>query len=360
MIRILVLIFCLVTSNVYAGIVTMPQYGPNGTVTDVNLNDKFNRLTNTLNGDIDNNNTAVDFEIIEVLDTLPAPGRQGRVVFDTSVNTLFFDTGTSFIGVGVLPNNQTWTGSNTFTGDNIFQGTDTFASTVTAFADINGGTMDEVNVDGATATGMLYTNDASDNLSQLGSQGTPGQALISAGAGVNPTFSDQSFKLLSVTTTSGNINTGDIVIEPSKQYYVTVSAETASNTAANLFLRFNSDSTSTAYAYSAESILMNTSPTVTTVGDDSNGSILITAVAIDTSGNGGWARFEFYIETYKIGTAVSATVRGTNVVKDSSSAFQGGEFSGILQKDLTITDFELFGDASTFNWVVRVYELIQS
>lgn len=59
-------------------------------------------------------------------------------------------------------------------------------------ADINAGTMDGVQVDAATLTGMLYTNNASDALAQLGSQGTSGQVLTSAGAGANPTFETPS------------------------------------------------------------------------------------------------------------------------------------------------------------------------
>ena len=59
--------------------------------------------------------------------------------------------------------------------------------------DINGGTIDEVtldgaNVDSASLTGMLFVNDSSDNLSQLGSQGTTGQWLQSANPGNNPTW----------------------------------------------------------------------------------------------------------------------------------------------------------------------------
>lgn len=54
--------------------------------------------------------------------------------------------------------------------------------------DINGGTMDGVQIGGTTATGELIVNDASDDADGLGSQGTSGQFLQSAGAGANPVW----------------------------------------------------------------------------------------------------------------------------------------------------------------------------
>jgi len=54
--------------------------------------------------------------------------------------------------------------------------------------DINGGTIDAVQVGAETATGMLYVNNASDQIDGLGSQGTAGQVLVSAGTGANPTW----------------------------------------------------------------------------------------------------------------------------------------------------------------------------
>lgn len=83
-----------------------------------------------------------------------------------------------------ISGNLTLTGSaNDFSGATISD-----LGTVTT-ADINGGTIDGVQVDGATATGMLFVNNASDQLAQLGSQGTSGQILTSAGTGANPTWS---------------------------------------------------------------------------------------------------------------------------------------------------------------------------
>ena len=81
-----------------------------------------------------------------------------------------------------------------FNGTSDFDGTVTFDGTTISdlgtvtTADINGGTMDGVQVGGTTSTGELLLNDSSDGADGLGSQGTSGQVLTSAGAGANPTW----------------------------------------------------------------------------------------------------------------------------------------------------------------------------
>ncbi len=200
------------------------DYSTGKSVTADNLNGNFNNIVNVLNSGLDNNNADTDdgFRFIEIVSSLPAAGNQGRVVFLTSTDTLYFDTGSAMIAVGVLTNNQTFTGNNTFTGTTTLNVT-TLSAKLTAGTDeiegsafdINGGsvdgsltwtaaqdfdskaltnvnidsgTIDGVNVDGATLTGMLYVNDSSDDFKQLASQGTTGQFLQSAGAGADPVF----------------------------------------------------------------------------------------------------------------------------------------------------------------------------
>lgn len=66
--------------------------------------------------------------------------------------------------------------------------------------DITGGTMSGVNIGGTTATGELLVNDANDDADGLGSQGTSGQVLQSAGAGANPTWGN-------------DVNTSNVIFE---------------------------------------------------------------------------------------------------------------------------------------------------
>jgi hypothetical protein len=67
--------------------------------------------------------------------------------------------------------------------------------------DITGGTMSGVQIGGTTATGEIMVNDASDDADGLGSQGTAGQFLQSAGAGANPTWASAMSQVNDVETT---------------------------------------------------------------------------------------------------------------------------------------------------------------
>lgn len=172
----------------FAGIISMPQYGPKSTLTSSNLNQRWNLLTNEVNSGLDNTNadTTNGFRFHEILGSLPAAGNQGRTVFLTTDDTLYFDDGNSFRGVAVLSNNQTFTGNNTFNG------TDTFTDLIAATADINDGTLDNVQIGGTTATGELFVNNASDAADGLGSQGLSGQVLVSGGTDANPSWAYRS------------------------------------------------------------------------------------------------------------------------------------------------------------------------
>jgi len=77
--------------------------------------------------------------------------------------------------------------------DLYINGTANIDSLVADTADINGGTLDGVQIGGTTATGELIVNDSSDAADGLGSQGSSGQVLTSAGAGANPTWSSKVY-----------------------------------------------------------------------------------------------------------------------------------------------------------------------
>jgi len=72
--------------------------------------------------------------------------------------------------------------------DLYLDGTANIDSLVADTADINGGTLDGVQVGGTTATGELLVNNSSDAADGLGAQGTAGEVLTSAGAGANPSW----------------------------------------------------------------------------------------------------------------------------------------------------------------------------
>jgi len=74
-------------------------YSTGDDVTAINLNGNFDNIVNEFNGGLDNQNanTTEGFWFIEVLGSLPAAGNQGRVVFLTTSNSLWFDTGATWL-----------------------------------------------------------------------------------------------------------------------------------------------------------------------------------------------------------------------------------------------------------------------
>lgn len=96
----LILVLTLIFVNInYADTVARYfDYSSGDTVTDVNLDGNFNNIVNELNGGLTNDNadTANGFRFIQILGTLPAAGNQGRVVFQQSDNSLYFDTGSAW------------------------------------------------------------------------------------------------------------------------------------------------------------------------------------------------------------------------------------------------------------------------
>jgi len=418
----ILLCFCFV-NNSFADTVTIDLYNPRDTVTSFTLNRNDIKFANTLNGSLTNQNMNTDdgFRAIEILEALPSPGIQGRVVFLTSNNTLNFDTGATYLATALLANAQTFTGSNTFAGNVTMNGTTniignggsdtltlntpsgitytpaatwTFTNSQTVSGtwanlgivtttgtfglgakltaganeiegsnfDINGGTMDGVQIDGATTTGTVWFNDASDDVSVL-VPGADNTVLTSTGTAAAPAWEAMGFTLISTTPQTPDTNSGDIAIEPNKQYYVTFEMDNATDTASNVEILFNSTSSGGTYAWGGEGRTFNGTSAVLTDGDDSDTSIVLMdsgteqyAKAMDTSSNNGFIRGSFYIDTNKIGTVFSAFVDGSFVAKDSDSALLNAQFGGVVTASLTITDFEMF-TSQNVNMVIKTYEL---
>lgn len=143
-------------------------------------------------------------------------------------------------------------------------GTANIDSLVADTADINGGTLDLVQIGGTTATGELIVNDASDDADGLGSQGTSGQFLRSNGTGVNPSFADTSFIFIETNTFSAvtsvsiteTISSGDV-------YKIIFEGIENSPGSWEPAIRINSDSSGTNYDYSLKHRLWDGSSTGT-------------------------------------------------------------------------------------------------
>jgi len=141
-------------------------------------NDNFDTIYNLVNGQLSNVNIASDAAIAN-----------------------------SKLNLAAITQAITFSGATTFSSDITFAGqtiADLGTVTTAAFtaitdlgtvttANIDGGTLDGVQIGGTTATGELIVNNATDDADGLGSQGTSGQFLTSAGTGVNPTWSSAGF-----------------------------------------------------------------------------------------------------------------------------------------------------------------------
>lgn len=381
------------------------DYGPTSTVTDVNLDGNINNILNEINGGLDGNNvdSANGWRLIEILSSSPSAGNQGRVVFLTSNNTLNFDTGATFITTAVLPNNQTFGGSNTFNGSTNFvgditgttnftgttnlkgatntigdggsdaltlnlgngmsssamtwtltgaltiSGTITDLGTVTT-ANIDGGTMDGVQIGGTTATGELIVNDASDDADGLGAQGTAGQFLMSNGTGVNPSFNG-SARLLPTITFSAASTSGDITITSGKKYMVFVTI-TATSIDQNIYMLFNTGDTTT-YAWVNDTQIFSTAPTSTLTGDDSDTEIDLGSV----NGGEGYAGVIFFDNKF-ISTAEEIFINGKfSGVEASAGTKVTRDIAGLYDATTTVpTNFRIIPSTGTFTGQIDVYE----
>lgn len=93
------IIALLFATPAWAGTVTLPTTYSNGsTVTASNLNANPVAIAAVVNGGLDNNNadTTNGYRFFETKSSLPTNGTQGRVVFNTSNNTLNFDNGSAW------------------------------------------------------------------------------------------------------------------------------------------------------------------------------------------------------------------------------------------------------------------------
>jgi len=161
----------------YAGTATRYNtYATGDSVTAANLNGNFDNILTVLNGDIDNTNvnTTGGYRLFETLGALPAAGSQGRVVFLTTDNQLYFDNGSSWASPVTTSGNQSITGTKAFSA-----------------IDVNGGAIDGAIIGAAspaagsfadiTGTGTATLNDSSNAvLLNIDNDGTGKSVYITA------------------------------------------------------------------------------------------------------------------------------------------------------------------------------------
>ena len=187
--------------------------------------------------------------------------------------------------------------------DLYIDGTANIDSLVADTVDINGGTLDGVQIGGTTATGELIVNDSADDANGLGSQGTSGQVLQSAGAGANPTWATIGSTLISATSISATTNSGDITVEASKFYRILIRLTLASADL-TVSMRMNSGSGAN-YKYLRHGLSTPSSPAAVDVGNDSATEILLGS--IDDGANTSLFIADLILETTVVGVSSSRT-----------------------------------------------------
>jgi len=265
--------------------------------------------------------------------------------------------GTTIADLGTVTtadiNAGTWAG----TVDGNWDATGQTASdlgTVTTI-DINGGTLDGVQIGGTTATGELIVNNATDDADGLGAQGTTGQVLTSAGAGSNPTWTDQGLRFISATTATTASTTGNIDVDDEALYRVIVVGEMTNATSTHINLNFNNgDTTATAYSFNVSYSALHTTPSTGQIGDDSHSAINLVHTTITNESS---FRFAFDLETFTGTDGIDATVYGRGYYEDDTSNKNWNtDFAGTFDNAADPTNFAITTQNNMASVTVYLYK----
>lgn len=171
-------------------------WGTNDTVTNVKLNNNNNAVSNVVNGNIDNTNTAPGYSLFQVVAGLPPAGTQGRVDFVTANNTLNLDTGSAWITT-ITPNGALSTGNIPYYNGAWqqlspgAQGLPLVSNGVSSLPSYQMLPAQGI-VGGSTTQGSILFASTSSVLTSL-PPGTAGQFLQTQGAGANPQWVSTPF-----------------------------------------------------------------------------------------------------------------------------------------------------------------------
>jgi len=213
---------------------------------------------------------------------------------------------------------------------------------------------------GSDADGDTYHR-SSNKLTRL-AKGTAAQVYSMNSGATVPEWVSPGITLISTTTISNGTDSGDIAIEPSKQYYVTLDIEENGASTVVVDLLFNDSTDASGYSWAGTSVIMNTTTSESFDGDDADNSIPLTGAAGAAIANGemdatsGYLKGSMYIDTNKTGTRLSAAVQGSFNVAIDGGAVHWCTFSGINIEDLTIADFNIITD-NAVNATIKTYEL---
>lgn len=360
------ILFILFSFNAYASQVTTPTVWNNGdTVTASKLNGNQNAITNVVNGNLDNTNMASGYRLFQVVATLPVPGNQGAVAFQTSDNTLNLDNGSAWLStvtpsgalaIGQIPYYNTgWQLLAPGTADYsiVSNGVSSLPSyrqvpmatgVSGVLSSTNGGTGANL---GSSVQGTVPYFSATGVQSSLAT-GTSGQVLTTQGVSANPIWStiDPGFSFVSATTFTTVSSTGDIPITNGQFYFARVVVSNAVSSAA-YWLRINNDTTATNYLYVTRGFTF-------TAGSNNGNSTGAAQIVMDASSSPDSETFNIYLFP-GIGSGGMSYVYGKGFPTSSSSSGYE-DFSGEW-KGSTPTSFRvLHADSANITGTVYLYK----
>lgn len=167
---------------------------------------------------------------------------------------------------------------------------------------------------------------------------------------VDTSVASTNMRLLSTTTLSSATNSGDISITAGRKYFVFFELTAGGDAVTATELRFDSDSTATDYAWLKTSTQWSASPSPSTTGDDSDDSIVLSAMAANTTITGNFvfdSNADANNQIYVRGSYMNVTGAGTFFT----------EFFGAYKDAGTLTDFEMFADHNV-SGTIKTYEII--
>lgn len=373
-IKLLILALFLATTVRADTVQTFFDYGPNSTVTDVNLDGNLNNIRNVLNGRLDNDNAnSSEFRFFEIRASLPLAGTQGRIVFLTTDDVLYYDSGTTwvpFITVGsgtqgdmiyfdgtrwvTVNKNTTATRylSNTGTSNNPAWAQVNLTNGVTGNLPLgNGGTGNNLST---IAKGGLIVGTASNTvgIQTVGANNTVLTADSAQTNGVKWEAKMGIWRATDSSFTSGD--SGNITITTSAApHVIIVSVDVATDD--TMMLRFNSDSSGGDYDYISLTSTGTTTTTATTSAADQFG-----LSAVDGGSNDAAL---FLIINFKShpSDANRVLVDGQGYAYTTAGAIQRYEFTGIYRGSAAPTAFNIFSSGgATVSGNIYLYERITS
>lgn len=316
-------------------VITKPNtFTAGATIVASEHNDNFDTIYNEFNGSISNANVDSSAAIANSKLNLASISQAVTFTNDVTLGAGASDSVTINADDGITYTPAaTWT----FTGAQTVSGTWTDLGSVTT-VDINGGTLDGVNIGGTTATGELIVNDSSDDANGLGDQGTSGEFLQSAGAGSNPVWASVTSPAIEfVSKTAITTTTGNIAITQGIAYMIWFQFDNTSGSQSTLQLEFNADSGQT-YGNLGENAAISNEIDLPTMDNSSTLSAMIG---------------QFMITPTRTDQML---INGDAVVYGASDTYNKVDIGGHWDNSATVTSFRILS-SETISGDVILYKL---